>query len=264
MKIKNAIIIHGPGRSGTTLLNNILSMHDDLGWISNLVNKYPKYLSLTLLNRLQDYSFFEKYSREKRGFPRPTEAYNFWQHYFPNFNKKDYKLNHQDSNKTQQTINTIVKLSGKKRFVFKITGESRHKTIDELFDNPYIIWIDRNPKSVIMSYYKQRWGYKNNPTLFNSKPTKELLKEYCNKFKLFQKEKEQLKKFNIKMVFYEDLVENENLFFQEICEFCKLNFTDDFKKIVKSWKIHKETNTTYKKHLTEEEEDYLAILIANK
>ena len=59
MKIDNAILIHGPGRSGTTLLNSILALHKDLSWISGYTNRYPEKLWLTYFNRLQRNEAFE-------------------------------------------------------------------------------------------------------------------------------------------------------------------------------------------------------------
>ena len=89
LKIKNAIIIHGPGRSGTTLLSNILSLHSGFYWISGYNNKFPSLPSLSIFNNLLKYHSFEKYTRGKQKFPRPAEAYGFWNYYIPNFNDPD-------------------------------------------------------------------------------------------------------------------------------------------------------------------------------
>ena len=263
MKIKNAILIHGPGRSGTTLLNSILALHKDLAWISGYTNRYPQKLWLTYFNRVQANPTFEKLTRGKKKFPRPAEAYNFWLHYVPQFNNtKLEKISKDSAEKSIKAISTIIYYSKKKRFLTKITGNSRHQTIDAVFDNPFIIWIDRDPKAVIMSYYKQKWKYKNNPEKFKSVPKKELLLEYFSLYKSFQTEKNHLKRFNLKTFYYEDFISDKFKFFKEICDFSGLNYTPEFEKLIASWEIVSNTNSLYKKYISTEEELYLDELIA--
>ncbi len=84
-KIRDAIVIHGPGRSGTTLLNQILSLHPALAWISGYVNRFPSLPALAILNRVVEVPLIERLTRAHRYWPRPAEAYNFWKYYFANF-----------------------------------------------------------------------------------------------------------------------------------------------------------------------------------
>jgi len=263
MKIKNAVLIHGPGRSGTSLLNSMLSLHKELAWISVYVNAHPDKLWLTYLNRLQGISAFEKLTRGKRRFPRSTEAYNFWKHYVPQFNNTDID-NIPEENAAQciNALSKIISYSGKKRLLTKITGNSRHQTLDAVFENLAVIWIDRDPKAVIMSYYKQRWNYKQNPATFKATPKKDLLLEYVSLYKSFQEEKKQLEKFNLKVFYYEDLVKDRISFFKEICHFTELEYTDEFEQLIGGWEIREGTNTSYKKLVSAEEEKYLDDLIA--
>lgn len=261
-KIENAIIIHGPGRSGTTLLSSILSLHGDLGWISGYVNKYPESTQLALLNKVQDISGFEKWNRGKRRFPRPSEAYNFWLHYIPEFNDNEIEVISEDSaERTIKAINSVLKSTGKKRFISKITGKSRYQTIDAVFKDPCVIWIDRNPKSVITSYYKLKWNYKHRMEKFNATPKLELLRQYAEQYKSFEDDKKELLKYNLKSFKYENLIQDRTSFFKEICEFANLPYNKDFENLVNNWSIRKDTNQGYKEILTEEEEAYLDTLI---
>lgn len=262
MKIKDAIIIHGPGRSGTTLLNKILALHSDLSWISGYVNKYPNQLWLTYLNKLQSIHKFEKFNRDKGKYPRPAEAYNFWLHYIPNFNDLNTEsVSKENKSRARQAVNKIMYYSGKKRFLTKITGFSRYQAIDAVFKNPTIIWMDRNPKAVIKSYYKQRWMYKSNIPEFHESSNENLLLEYTNLYKQFQKEKEKLYRFKFKVFNYEDLVNDKNTFFKNICEFTDLEFKNQFDRVVNSWEIKEGANSTYDSYFSKEEEDYLDKLI---
>lgn len=261
-KIKNAILIHGPGRSGTTLLSSILSLHEDLGWISGYVNKFPEHTYLAQLNKIQGSKEIEKWNRNKKKYPRPSEAYNFWLHYVPEFNNENIEQVSQESaNRTIKAINSILKHTSKERFITKITGKSRYQTIDAIFDNPKVIWIDRNPKSIVTSYYKLKWNYKHRLDQFAKKSKMDLLKEYAMQYLSFEADKKELLKYDIQSFQYEKLVENPELFFKEICDFTDLSYSNNFERIVNSWDIKKGTNSGYKKYLNEEEENYLEKLL---
>ncbi|PNQ72091.1 hypothetical protein C1T31_13375 [Hanstruepera neustonica] len=262
MKIKNAIIIHGPGRSGTTLLSSILSLHEDLSWISGYVNKYPNHLELTCINKLQNYLGFEKFSRNIRRMPRPSEAYNFWTYYIPDFNSEViHQVDQNSVDNTIAAINKILYFSGKDRFVTKLTGDSRWQYLDAIFENPIVLWINRNPEAVIMSYYKNKWGYKDNHQLFNSKEKQVLIKEYFDRYKHYVAEREQLKRFCFFELHYEDLVDDNIQFFKQVCELVNLPFSKRFESIVTSWEIRNETNKAYLKLLEEDDILYLKSLV---
>lgn len=257
MKIRNAIIIHGPGRSGTTLVSSIISLHESLGWISGYLNKFPELNFLASLNRLNDVKIIEKYTRGKRRMPRPSEAYQYWNHFEPNFDKYSYNIKNNNIELISNNLRKVLKYSGKERFITKLTGLSRYEFLNELFDNPYVIWVDRNPESVILSYYKQRWNYKSKPDIFKSKETKDLLDEYISMYNLFQEEKKMLQKFQFKTVQYEDLVKNKFNFFKDICEFTKLDYNQKFINLIDSWEIKKSVDSQYQNFLNDINMEYL-------
>ena len=107
-------------------------------------------------------------------------------------------------------------LDREKRFITKITGNTRIEYIQRLFNNPYIIWIERDPRLVVMSYHKQRWSYKENIRGFYNKSEEELIAEYSKMYIKYYNEKEKLKQFNYKQVFYENIVSDRYKFFQDI------------------------------------------------
>lgn len=258
MKIKNAIIVHGPGRSGTTLLSNILALHPDLGWISSYVNKYPTKTFLAHANKIQNWGSIERWNRDKSSFPRPTEAYNFWLHYIPLFNNNEIaSIPNDQSSNAIRAVRKVMKSTGKKRFMTKITGMSRHQFINAVFEDPIVIWIDRNPLSVITSYHKKKWGYKDKQELFESLPKQDLLKEYIEKYLAFQNDKKQLDQFKTITVNYESLVADRYSFFKKLCEETHLEYSPVFQKILESWNITAGTNDEYKKYFSIEEQQYI-------
>lgn len=262
MKIKNAIIVHGPGRSGTTLLSSILSLHEDLGWISGYINKYPNILELAYLNKLQNNRAFEQFSRNKRRVPRPSEAYGFWAHYVPSFNSKTLLSPDEKAiAETIKAINKILKISKKDRFITKLTGNSRWQTLEAVFESPTVLWINRNPEAVIMSYYKNKWGYKNDLEGFHSKSKIELIKGYSERYNQYINERKNLEKFNLFDFQYEDMVRDKIAFFNDICYKTGLPFSKRFQSIVNSWDIKTETNKAYLKSMNDKEIMYLKSLV---
>ncbi len=254
MKIKNALIIHGPGRSGTTLLVNILALHEKIGWLSSYVDRFPKYPILTSFNKMQEVSAFEVWNRNKTKFPRPSEAYNFWLHHVPEFNKAELQtISKESAYAAQKYISKIKKYSGKPIFMTKITGLSRHQTLDAVFEQPKIVWIDRNPLAVIASYYKQRWDYKNKPKAFEATLKTDLIKHYTAKYKLFQDDKNNLKKFPILEVKYQDLINNRHEVISTICEFTNIPYSSKFRKAVDNWLIKEGSNKAYKNLFSNED-----------
>src|SRR5262249_9770836 len=157
---------HGPGRSGTTLLNEILSTHSDLAWISGYLNRYPDRPILAVFNRVMAIDTVEKYSRSKRYWPRSAEAYGFWNRYFPRFNHPERRITEKPQDHPEECIAAIRKIQryhGKKRFLTKLTGGARATELDIVFENPHIVYMHRDPRAVVASYYKQRWGNKDTP-----------------------------------------------------------------------------------------------------
>ncbi|MEP7037411.1 MAG: sulfotransferase, partial [Acidobacteriota bacterium] len=214
-------------------MSNILSLHPELGWISGYIDYFPQQPFLSVLNRIQDIKAIESFSRGRKKYPRPGEAYKFWKHYFPDFNSPaDYKMNADNTdNKPQQciqAIESIPKYSGKQRFITKITGLPRNRQLAQVFENPYIIYINRDPRAVVMSYYKQRWGYKTEPEAFKAIPFEKHIEVYTERYRASWDGVKELKKFQFLSVNYEDLVEESDNFFDKILEFTRLEKSSKF------------------------------------
>lgn len=262
-RIRNAVIIHGTGRSGTTLFSDILSMHPDFFWISNFVDRYPETPAWSVFNRMYRIPGVESFTRGKRFFPRPTEPYGFWDHFFPGF--RNGKVTESDPEKVKRCIRSIEgigKYQGGKRFINKLTGKSRSEALDAVFDTPTILWIDRDPRAVVMSYYKQLWNYKRNPDAFAAKSTSDLIREYCAMFIEFQKDKEGLKQFNCISLSYEKMMEDPVEFFHSVLDTLGMSRSEKFDDFVRTWKIRPGTFDAYKGQLNEEELALLNSLLA--
>jgi len=59
------IFIIGSGRSGTTILYNLLSTHPELCWFSNISTKYPKISIVSFMNKIVDIPYFGNVVKKK-------------------------------------------------------------------------------------------------------------------------------------------------------------------------------------------------------
>ena len=265
-KIKNAIIIHGPGKSGTTLLYQLLSMHKELCWLSGYNDRYPNWSNIIgIVNRLgniPNQNIFRKY----RVWPKPAEAYKFWEYYFQGFREGSYtKIENQDIENCKKEINTLLRRQKKNRILIKITGLARASIIEKIFKNPKIIYIDRDPRAVIMSYYKARWLYKDSKIVEDNLSKMEILNNYLNLYKLFYQSKNNLKIFDFLQVKYEKIIESPELFFHNLIG--KLNLSDDklfFDYIIKNQIFNQKTNLLWKKDLNKEQKFLLNDKLKNQ
>lgn len=256
-KIKNAVIIHGPGKSGTTLFNDLLSLHKDLYWISSYLNKHPDKAYLALLNNIKRIGFLEQLTRNKKKIPRPVESFLFWSHYIHNFHRNSNHFEPQEIKNAIKAAKNIGRFQTGERLVIKLTGPARLEFLQEIFEDPYILWIDRDPRAIIASFYSNKWRYKNRREEFLNKSKTSLIEEYATYYKWIDKEKESLRKFRFKKVSYESLTDHPNLFFREVCEFLDLEFDKDFQNLIENWHIKKHTNKKYRRLFSEEELNFM-------
>lgn len=255
-------MIHGPGRSGTTLFNNILSLHPQLSWISGYVNRFPQWPALAFLNRLQSVSVFERTTRGKRYLPRPAEAYDYWDYYLKHVrNYNESSLEKVNSDKLVRSLRSLMRFHGKTRLVIKLTGLARGKLIKEVFQDPVILYLDRDPRDVIVSYFRQRWLHKKGPK-FERLDRRELLREYVELFKSFQETKSELAEFDFAHLKYEDLVASPFEFFRDTIERTGLSHDNRFYDIVKGWKVEKNAIGKWKAFLKEDEVELVNELLA--
>lgn len=254
-KIADAVVIHGPGRSGTTLLSQILSTHSDFAWISGYVNQFPGQPILAVFNRVMAIDTVERLSRLRRYWPRPAEAYQFWNHYFPHFSDpatRSETVPHDHPDECISAIRKVQRYHGKRRFITKLTGAARAEELAVVFDNPHVVYIHRDPRAVVASYYKQRWGYKTTPDLFAAKTELELLAEYVKRYEMSFKGRDSLKAFRFDDLLYEKMVEVPDLFFRNLLSRLGLPHERAFFDRLTSWELNSQANQAWRKRLSRE------------
>lgn len=167
--LSRPIIIIGSGRSGTTIISEIIFSHEDLAWPSNYQTFFPTIpfvnsMRLLFQNRFWNLEGQKKQLNKVSAFNyylfRPAEAYKFWEKITGNriSFSRGFLLNETATEKERQTIRRhfekMVKYQHKKRLAFKLTGPARIGYLLSIFPDAYFINVVREPFPTILSWLK--------------------------------------------------------------------------------------------------------------
>jgi hypothetical protein len=160
------IVFIGPGRSGSTIVSEFIFEHEDLAWLTHHQEHMPGAMWVNSVRYLFDNQYWRflgeksqlnKTRRFNGLFPRPAEAYPFWEKVTRDeidFSR-GFLLNAtatEDERKTiRNKVHTIVKRQGKKRFSMKITGPARISYIKSIFPDAIFINVIRDPVYTVKS-----------------------------------------------------------------------------------------------------------------
>lgn len=266
VQIVRPIFIVGPGRSGTTLLLHMMSLHPDVAWFSGWTDRFPRWPQLALLSRLNDLTPLEKATRELRKWPRPSEAYGIWNSCFPSFSRADSDwdeewIDETGAAKLTRLIKSHLRWHGKKRFLTKYTGWPKLRFLKAVFPDAYFIYIDRDPRAVVFSYMKQKWGFKNKPHLLDPMSMRQRLEFYTKRYLALYQAKRQLDVSDYIQVYYEQLIEDPLTMLREICAKTTLPPSDILERRIDSLSIERGTNQIWRHVLLPEDQAYLAALL---
>lgn len=179
------IIIIGSGRSGTTIMSEIIFQHEDLAWHSNWQEIIVFTPLINLLRPLMNNKFwrfkrFYKYvgisknTRQKHQSKidlvlfNPIERYNFWEHItgkridFSRGFLLNEKATPEEIKRIRSFLNKQVKYQGKKRLIMKFTGPARLEYLTSIFPDVVIVNVIREPVATVRSWLEvgfwQRMG----------------------------------------------------------------------------------------------------------
>jgi hypothetical protein len=173
--LRKPIIIFGSGRSGTTIISEIIFQHEDLAWHSNYQELFPRSALINYFRRFFDnkwwclvrfWSFVgvSKNTRQKWGSYfnlvvfNPIERYNFWEYITgPRIDfSRGFLLNVKATPKEKGHIRSHlakqVKYQGRKRLIMKFTGPARMEYLTSIFPDAIFISISREPVATVRSW----------------------------------------------------------------------------------------------------------------
>ena len=168
MDIDRPIFIIGSGRSGTTILYELLSIHPEVCWFANYNDLIPLFRTFPVFHRVLDLpligDWFKKRlisSKKTRFRIRPVEGdyiYHTYCGFEENRKTTEEDLTEEQSTKFKEVIKKYLRLTGKKRFINKqISNNQRLRLINAMFPNAYYIHILRDGRAVTSSLFHVDW-----------------------------------------------------------------------------------------------------------
>jgi hypothetical protein len=165
--LENPIIFFGSGRSGTTIISEIVFRHESLAWPSNYQVVVPSVTAINFLRILFDNKLWHlqgqkqqlnQVSAVNKYLFKPAEAYPFWEHitghkidFSRGFLLKE-RASPTDAQKIRSLFSKLVSFQFKERLAFKITGPSRIGYLKSIFPDAIFINIVRDPVPTIQSW----------------------------------------------------------------------------------------------------------------
>lgn len=250
--LEKPIIIFGSGRSGTTVISEIIFQHEDLAWHSNYQELFPKFAPINYMRRLFDNKLWRiigMNTQNNRTFSnymlfRPIERYDFWEAVTGeriDFSR-GFLLNEKATAEEREYIRTffakIVKFQKRKRLAIKITGPARIEYLMSIFPDAQFVNITREPIAIIRSWMEIYWNEQITSQLwwqgaYSEDELKKAKELSSNKFlfaafqykKLMETTQQEIKKMHpdIYTTSYEDFVKEPKEFINNMMQFLNLH-----------------------------------------
>jgi hypothetical protein len=250
--LEKPIIIFGSGRSGTTVISEIIFQHEDLAWHSNYQELFPKFAPINYMRRVFDNKLWRiigMNTQNNRSFTnymlfRPIERYDFWEAVTGeriDFSR-GFLLNEKATDEEREHIRTffakIVKFQKRKRLAIKITGPARMEYLMSIFPDAQFVLINREPVSIIRSWMEIYWNEQITNQLwwqgaYNEDELKKAKELSSNKFlfaafqykKLMETTQQEIDKMqpDIYNASYEDFVKDPKAFINDTMQFLHLH-----------------------------------------
>ena len=258
----NLLFLVGAGRSGTTLLYKILSLHKEVGYISNYDERLPQFLSAGLLLKLTNpysqlklSSWFKKggnaYDFERpwlrRVFPTPVEGEVVYKSCgLPLNPDTDFELTDEIRQALQKRFNRLYDSSGCRLFVTKRTANNRRiKLLSQAFPDAKYINLMRDGREVAYSLSKVNW-WEDHVIWWAGETAAQLEQKGANRYALSARNwVEEVNTINSGLnyiddknclnVRYEDLVGDDSVnTLKTIMDFLQIPLTDEYLSVVDS------------------------------
>lgn len=247
-KIEKPIFIVGSGRSGTTILSNLLSTHPELCWFSNYTDRYPTLKRLPIIHKVLDIPFLGE--RLKKNIINSSggklsishsEGGNIFHSYCGLRHDVRVTENNRDIESEARLKGIILDhlhFTGKRRFINKQTANTqRLRFLNSIFDDAYFVHIIRDGRAVAASLFNVFW-WNNTVIWWLGKTPLEWEKEGKEPIQLcglhWKRDVQEI--LQNKVIFeeryieirYEDLVQDVHKTVLKIAHFCELENSEVF------------------------------------
>ena len=201
--LEKPIIIFGTGRSGTTVISDIILHHEDLAWHNNWQELLPKSATINYLRRAFDNNLWHitgmntqnNKSYINQVLFRPIERYDFWETItgpridFSRGFLLNEKATEEERLRMRMHFAKMVKYQHRKRLAFKLTGPARMEYLLSVFPGAQFVQIVRDPVATVRSWLEISWSNQMTDQLWwdgaYTEEEKEKAKEFANEPALF-------------------------------------------------------------------------------
>lgn len=254
------------------MLHRLLARHDDLGWLSTFNEVLPAQTWLSAFCALYRTPLPHRI-RHLKGFPKPFEAYRFWEHYLPGFSRRDRPPTADDVppeaiEPARRASAAALRFQRRKRLLVKVTGWSRLGYFDRLYPDARFIHLRRDPRAVVSSWIKAGWLDVTSPPdsdawQWGSVPHSHLavwrelgrgpVLSVAVKIRLdlddFERNRLMFPE-RVHEIAYEDLITALEPTLRVLCRFCELPWTPAFEAVVHQTGVF-DSRQTWRRHLSD-------------
>lgn len=179
-EVLRPIFIIGMDRSGTSVISEAISLHPELGWLSNYLHRWPSFPAISFFNRFTAIPNFGWYLRGKKRqqkggmavlrklLPYAGEGYLVWERLCGDKFVWDFLMGQAATEEEKlgaiKYMGAVLWWQGKKRLFAKLTGPPRIGYLTSIFPEASFIHVIRDPRAVTasllrVSFWKEGGGY---------------------------------------------------------------------------------------------------------
>ncbi len=143
------------------MLHRLLARHEQVGWLSTWNETLPSQPWLSAFSNLYRAPISDRL-KESKAFPKPFEAYRFWEHYLPGFSRRDRPQTASDVHEpgiepVRRATAQVLSCQRRERLLVKVTGWSRVAYFDRIYPDARFVSLRREPRAVVSSWIKAGW-----------------------------------------------------------------------------------------------------------
>ena len=272
----NLVFIIGTGRCGSSFVHEVLAKHEELGFVSNIEDNFPRFNTFGRWNNKFYGSVLGQFTKKGGIRFAPSEAYNLISRevsvIYANSNRD---LMEQDvtpylTSRFQKFFETRDQIQKKQVFSHKYTGWPRVGFFRTIFPDAKFINIVRDGRAVANSWLQMEWwgGYRGpKQWLWRDLTSSEYAewRKYNYSYPYlagmswkilmdaFHDAEQALTPSNYLKLKYEDIIEDPRTAFKSMTEFCGLEWTKKFNAKFEQQKISSKRSKAFERDLTDEQ-----------